>query len=217
MDDLAAGAILADIGGGVLAGHLDPAGVRLHPQQILGDLGVDVVEAEGAVLQGDKLKVVVVVQQLHAGGLHRRADLLHRLNDDGVAGGIVAVLLRQIGHHQIIHADDPVIGNHLVNVRHHIRQRHMGAEGDQADLGQGVPDIGRLQAVGTGQFHAVIAHLLDGLHDRFKLVGGVFQQVAQAVDLNANGQLAHKYLFFLHKVWCPARSGRTQSGRGGNY
>ena len=70
----------------------------------------------------------------------------------------------------------------------------MGADGNQSDFRQSVLDESGFQAVSSGQFHAVIAQVLDLLHDGLEVFGSVFQQVTQAVDLHRHGKM------FTHSV-----------------
>ena len=87
MDHRRAAGVLLDVGGGILAGDLHPAGVHLGLEQVGGDGVVDVVQGVAAVGHLHELKVVVVIERLDAVGLAGFADLLEELHVPLELGG----------------------------------------------------------------------------------------------------------------------------------
>ena len=172
--------------------------LRAHPRAAVVNLGCGLDHTGRACDNGtcriynlDLPDVMAVREALLPAG-ERERNLAADLNDLAWFDAIDtpaedgAVFLRKIGHHEVGHPDGLILFDDCIDVFHHIRQRDMGAEGDQPGFPQGVPDVFRLQTIGAGQFYSLIAEFPDLLHHRCKLVGGILQQIPQAKHLNSD-------------------------------
>ena len=81
MHDRAAACVFFNVGSRVLAGILDPAGIQLRGQQAGGHSGIKEIQPILAA-ELDKLKVVVMIQQLDARRAAQLAEGVDLLNED---------------------------------------------------------------------------------------------------------------------------------------
>ena len=192
MDHRGAAGVLLDVGGGILAGDLHPAGVHLGLEQVGGDGVVDVVQGVAAVGHLHELKVVVVIERLDAVGLAGLADLLEELHVPLKLGGAGTVLFHQVGDGDELHADLHVLLDGAFHVGHQLLEGHVGGQGHQAGVLNGGFDLAGLFAVQAGQLYAFVADLFDLFHGAGEILFGVFPN---GIDLHRDGQCFHgKYL-----------------------
>ena len=117
--------ILADITGRVLSADLDPAGIKLGFEQVLGDGIIEYIKSVFAA-ELHKLEIVIVIEKLNAELLCGGGNFADALNSCVPAVGAGASLLGKIGHGNEFTADFGIIRKRLLGVFEHIIIRHMG-------------------------------------------------------------------------------------------
>ena len=134
MDDGAAPCVLFHIVRRVLPGHLNPTGIWFCLKRSRRNLRIDIIKAKASVWHRHKLKIVIVIQQRYAVFTQRAPDFLHFAENELVTVRQRAVLLRQIGNDDILHANLLVITNHLFQGLYHVHKGYVRTDGRQPYL-----------------------------------------------------------------------------------
>jgi hypothetical protein len=158
MYDRAAAGIFFQIGAGIDACVMDPAGIRLRAENILRNGGVQKIKPV-LIAERHKFKIVVVIQKLQSRLAAKRTVPINFFDCCGKSGAAGAAALIQKRNCDVFAAQRHMVGNDLENVLVHQRQRDMAGNTHQSRLIQHFPDLFGAVSVKAGQLHPIIAHL----------------------------------------------------------
>ena len=180
---------------GVKACILSPANVKFVLEVDAVVATEDVVIANSTIGQSDKLKVVVVIKQLETCLAYLGTYLAETGNgslellrvDAGTAG------LVHVGEHDVLHAEDGILSNDLINIVNHLLIGYVVGERNETQFG--APALHLRNAVTiilTVELHAGIAHFTHFLQCSIEIL---LQVGTYAVKLYANRQFLAEVCF----------------------